>query len=237
MRFIRVFGPMLSAVVLTSAGPSELLAQNASNRAPRTITVSGQGSVSAKPDMVEISAGVQSEAATARQALRRNSATMRGVIRALKDTGIAARDIRTSNISVNPRYERSRDQRQNKLTGYRVNNTVRVRVRDIRQLGETLDQIVELGSNSVGGIRFIVSEADRLRDDARERAIENARRRAELLARAAGAELGRVHTITEGFSGGAPRATFARARAAESVPIEPGEQALTANVTVTWILR
>lgn len=205
----------------------------------RTITITASGEVAAEPDLAVISTGVVSEAETARAALMTNSTAMRKVIDGLKTAGIAARDIRTSQLSIEPRYTSSTSGRASSIQGFRVTNRVTVTLRDMTKLGETLDQVSSLGANQMGGIQFMVSKAETLTDEARGQAMQNAIRRAQLYAKAAGADLGPVVTITEEvhafrpYAGGVART----ASAAPAIPIEQGEQKLTVNVNVTWALK
>lgn len=209
------------------------------NEMQRTVTVSASASVSAKPDMARLSSGVQTEAATARQATSENTKAMANLIDGLKSLGIADKDIQTSNFSVNPRYQHNRDGRAPKIDGYQVSNEVSVVIRDLKAVGDILDKMIGLGANQMRGLTFEVSQAETLSDAARTEAIANARRRAELFAKAAGAEVGEVIEIREGASGPVgPRPMMAsRREMAESVPIETGEQDLSASVTVTWALK
>ena len=129
------------------------------------------------------------------------------------------------------------DYRLRVIDGYRVSNQVSVLVRDLKALGGLLDKLVSLGANQVNGLSFEVSKAETLKDDARKEAVANARRRAELLAAAAGAEVGDVVTISEEASFGGPRPMGMRAAKADMVPIEAGTETLEARVTVTWKLK
>lgn len=204
----------------------------------RTVTVSASGSVEVEPDAAQVSAGAVSEARTAREALKENSALMDGIISGLKDLRIDAADIQTSSFNVNPQYTNSRDGRPAVIRGYQVSNQVEVVVRDLDQLGQILDQLVGLGANQIRGLSFIVTDAETVKDAARKKAIENARRRAELYAEAAGASVGSVVTISENAVHGGPRpVAMGRAAFAESVPVERGTETLQANVTVTWALE
>lgn len=231
---------LLAGVLALSATSGAQAQADDTESAQRHITVTASGSVRAVPDMVLISTGVQTTAKTARDALADNSAAMRRVISRMKEIGIRGRDIATDNLSIQPDYKRTRDNsRPPQVTGYRVNNSVRIRVRDISLLGDVLDQVVRLGANQVGGIQFQVSRAERLRDDARTKAFENARRRAQLFAREGDARLGKVLMIREGHAGFSPRpaAMSLRQARASSVPVEAGTQELSSSVTVTWALR
>lgn len=205
----------------------------------RTVTVSASATVQAAPDAASITSGVVSDAETARAALDANSKSMSNLIDGLKATGIAEKDLQTSNFSIQPRYENVQQNEPPQLVGYRVLNSINVVVRDLARLGETLDLMVSLGANNVDDMNFIVSNAETLKDDARRAAIANALRRAELYAAAAGAEVGdvvRISEETQAFEGG-PRPMFRGAVMAASVPVATGQETLEARVTVTWELE
>jgi uncharacterized protein YggE len=214
------------------------MAEAQERRPERSVSVSATGSVGAEPDVAHISTGVVSEADTAREALSRNSATMKKLIDGLKGQSIAAKDIQTTSINVEPRYQQFKDGRPAVIAGYRVVNQVRIIARNLSKLGEVLDQAVTLGANQMGGIQFEVSNAETLKDEARKRAMENALRRAKLFAAGAGAEVGEVLSISEDVQFIGPRPVpMTRAMAAEAVPIERGTQMLEARVNVTWALK
>jgi uncharacterized protein YggE len=208
------------------------------SRPDRSVSVSATGTVGAEPDTAHISTGVVSEAESAREALNRNSATMKKLIDGLKKQGIVDKDIQTTAINVEPRYQQYKDGRPATIAGYRVVNQVRIIARDLGKLGEVLDQAVTLGANQMGGIQFEVSNAETLKDEARKRAMENALRRAKLYAAGAGAEVGPVISISEDVQFTGPRPVpMTRALAAEAVPVEAGTQMLEARVHVTWALK
>ena len=208
-------------------------------RPDRSVSVSATGTVGADPDMAHVSTGVVSEAESAREALNRNSATMKKLIDGLKAKGIVEKDIQTTSINVEPRYQQFKDGRPAAIAGYRVVNQVRIIARDLTKLGDVLDQAVTLGANQMGGIQFEVSNAETLKDEARKRAMDNALRRAKLYAAGAGAEVGPVISISEDvqFIGPRPVPMARTALAAEAVPIEAGTQMLEARVHVTWSLK
>lgn len=212
---------------------------NAEDKPPmRSITVSASGQVSAEPDMANVSSGVVTEANTAREALTKNTAAMKKLIAGLKTAGVEAKDIQTTSFNVNPVYSNPRDGKSPEITGYQVNNQVTIRARNLDKLGDILDGMVTLGANQMNGLSFEVSKAETLKDDARKEAVANARRRAELIATAAGAALGEVQTISEDTSDYQPRPmAYARAAMAEAVPVERGTATLEARVTVTWTLK
>jgi hypothetical protein len=204
----------------------------------RSVTVSASASVQAKPDAARIQSGVVTEATTATAALAANTKAMTNVIDGLKSLGVEAKDIQTTNFNVNPRYNHNRDGGPPEITGYQVTNEVSVMIRDLAGVGDILDKLISLGANQMRGLQFLVTQAETLKDQARTEAMENARRRAELFANTAAAEVGEVIAIREGAGNiDSLRPMFEATRAAaQSAPIESGEQSLSASVTVTWAL-
>jgi len=230
----------LAIVICASSFLAPMSPVAAAQDKTRTITLTGTGSVKARPDIVHISTGVSSDAKTADAALSANTAAMTRVVSRLKTMGLEAKDIQTTNFSVQPRYRHFKDGQPPAVIGYRVINSVRITVREISRLGAILDKVVTLGSNQIGGILFSVSNAEELKDAARRNAMADAIRKAEIYVAAAGARLGQVKNISESFTSGPPQPVFARTamRAeAASVPIEAGEQSLEVRVNVTWELE
>jgi uncharacterized protein len=202
-----------------------------------TVTVAGTGTVSAAPDMAEITTGVVTQAPTAAQALAANRQAMERLLQALGALGIAARDIQTTNINVSPLRRQGRDGQPPEITGYEVTNQVRVKVRDVSRLGRVLDQQVGQGANLVYGIHFGQQEPAPLVDEARKRAMSDARRKAELYAAAAALKVGRVVAVQEAGVA-SPRPEMApRVAMSAAVPVAPGEQEIQASVTVTFTLE
>lgn len=232
---------MLAALLICglalTAAPSAGMAKDKDDA--RTVSVTGDGSAKGRPDTAHITTGVVSDGETARAALDANSTGMSAMIDKIKALGIAAKDIQTVNFAVHPRYTRAKEGEPQKISGYRVVNTVRVTVKDIDGLGKILDAVVAQGSNEIGGVAFSIEDSEKLSDDARREAMDDARRKASLLAEAAGAKLGKVLTISEEMPHPMPRQAFARAAvAAEAAPpIEAGEQSLSVRVNVTWELE
>ena len=207
------------------------------DKTERFVSVSATGSVVAVPDTAYITAGVLTEGDTARDALNRNNVATARLIDGLKAASIAAKDIQTSQLSVSPRYTQSKEGRPATVSGYTVSNQVRVTVRDVKRLGEILDQAITLGANQMHGISFEVSTAESLKDDARKAAMQNARRRAELYATAAGVQLGQVLRISEDVRDvGGPMLQKSRV-ALSGVPVEAGTQTLEVEVHVTYALK
>lgn len=209
---------------------------------PRTITVSGQGKATAPPNMATIRSGVVTQALTAQEALAANNRSMKTIMKVLQDKGVDNKDIQTSGFNISPEYPpytRGKPQKR-EIKGYRVSNNVAVKVRDLSRLGEILDALVRAGSNQISGISFGISDPSGVMNDARKRAIDDARGRAMLYAQAAGVRVGRVISISE-QSIRPPQPVFqARMAMADmapsSVPIATGEQEVSASINVMYQL-
>jgi hypothetical protein len=203
---------------------------------PRGLTVSGVGEVRAKPDLAVVRIGVVSQAATARAALDYNNAAMREIMRSLTEQGIAARDVQTSQFTVQPRYRHDRNgEAPPRIDGYEVSNQLAVTVRDLDRLGPVLDQAVRVGSNQILGVEFSLDDPEPRRDEARRLAVADAVRKAQVYAEAAGIELGPIRAMAEQTRAGPPQPVYRRMEMADaSVPIAEGEQAITVEVTVVW---
>ena len=205
---------------------------------PSRITVTGVGEVAAAPDMATISLGVTSRADTAAAAMSAVTEQLSRVLENLGAAGVAARDLQTSGLSLSPNIDYGRDQSPGEIDGYTATNQVSVRVRALESLGKTLDAAVRDGANTLNGLTFGLADPAPKMDEARRRAVDDARHRAELFAGAAGATLGPVLEISEGSAPG-PQPMFRMADAAAApapVPVEAGELTLSASVTITWQL-
>jgi uncharacterized protein YggE len=209
------------------------------------ITVNGEGSAELVPDMAVLQLTVTREADTARQALDANSAAMAEVIKALRDQGIAERDIQTANFGIQPKYfypqPRAQGEREPpRIVGYTVRNGLNVRVRDLAKLGAIIDQSVTLGVNEGGNIMFTNDDPSAAIDKARAGAVQDATARAKTLARAAGVKLGRLLEIAENSYNPRPapmmRAEMMAASAADAVPVAVGENSYRVTVSVSYAI-
>lgn len=207
----------------------------------RTISVTGTGKVAAPPDMATIQTGVVTQADTARAALAANNEAMRKILDVLQQHGIADKDVQTSNFNVHPVYRQDPQRRHEpEVTGYRVQNQVRVKVRNLPKLGDVLDALVEAGSNQVSGISFDVDDSSGILNQARSRAIADAKTRAQVYAQAAGVKMGRVLAISEQppqMPRPMPMRMAMQAEAAASVPVATGEQDFQVTVYVEYELE
>ena len=206
-----------------------------------TLDVVAQGRTTRTPDLAVIRAGVVTSAATAAQSLRDNSDRMARVLAALRRAGVAARDIQTAQVSLQPQYRYAENQPP-VVTGYQATNNVAVRFRDVARSGAILDALVAQGANQIDGPTLTLDQPDAALDEARADAIRRARQRADLYARASGMQVARIVSIAEGAEQTGPRPpmpyAMARAKAADApTEIAPGEQEVTATVTVRFLLR
>jgi uncharacterized protein YggE len=204
---------------------------------PAAISVTGEATVSVPPDQAQIDAGVTSDAKTAREASDANNAAMGKVLLALKGAGIDARDMQTSRLSLQPQYAPNRSG-PSPVVGYRASNRVTVRLRDVTKVAGIIDVLVGAGANELGGINFMVSQASKLLDEAREKAVADARRKAEIYAKAAGVTLGEPLSISE-EGGAAPvfRSKMVGGMAASAAPVAQGEETLSVTVSVSWAIK
>jgi uncharacterized protein YggE len=198
----------------------------------------GSGKVSARPDMAQIQVGVITEAPSAAKALKDNNDAMAKLFAVVDGRGIDRKDVQTSSFSVVPQYKRGQHGEQlPEIVGYRVSNAVRVKVRKLDTLGSVLDEVVQQGVNQVQGISFSVAEPTPLLDEARRKAMADARRKAELYAKEAGVEVGGVLLIQEQTPHLPGPLVLGLARAeAVSVPIAEGELDIGATITVTYAI-
>jgi len=197
------------------------------------VIVVGEGSVTVTPDYARISSGVTTSAKTVKEAGDTNAKIMTNIIQTLVDAGIAKKDIQTSQFSIEPVYVSPTPPGGPKLSGYRVANQVNVTIHQIAQVGDILDRLVKAGATDAGSITFLVSDREKTLDQAREAAFTNARHKAELYAHAAGVNLGHIAWITESSDVAPILDGEVRAmKPAERMPIEVGENTITARVTV-----
>ena len=200
---------------------------------PPAISVTGEATVSAPPDQAQLDAGVTTDA---------NNVTMGKVLAALKGAGIAEKDYQTSRLSLSPQFANRPPSSPNappSIVGYHASNRVTIRLHDVSKVASVIDVLVGAGANDIGGLNFSVSQASKLLDDAREKAIADARRKAEIYAKAAGVTLGAPVNIAEVGSAPVPvfRPKMATAGFAAPTPVAQGEETLTVNVSVSWAIK
>jgi uncharacterized protein YggE len=241
----RFWAACVAGAVLWACGATR--AEGDERERPR-ISVSGTGKISAAPDVADINVGVVTQGNTAREALSANNEAMASLHQVLKQRGVAAKDIQTSQITVSPRYSQPpMNQPPNvaftpRIVGYEVVNSVQVTARDIPRMGALLDAVVQAGANQIYGINFRIDEPEKLLDEARKRAVAAAKRKAELYAGEANVVLGPpIRVVEEGTALPQQYQQFGQApmmaKMDAAVPVAPGQQELTVTVRVDYELR
>jgi hypothetical protein len=238
-KYLFVAAMVLIALVVSACGPTTV--NQAAPVPQRTVSVSGAGSANLVPDIAYIYLGVHTEKASASEAVDENNAQTQKMIEALKDFGIAGKDIRTTNFSIWPqeRYDQFTGTPTGEKT-YVVDNTVYVTVRDLDKLGDLLDTVVAAGANTVNSIQFDVADKSEALTQARAEAVKDAAKQAKELTDAAGVKLGEVQSIS--FYDSQPYPVFdgkggGGAAMESAVPIQPGQLTFTVTVSVTYEIK
>jgi uncharacterized protein YggE len=233
---------LVAASSLAFAGPppqggGPVAADAPASSLTRSISVTGTGRSDMAPDIAILSLGVTNSGATGREALDANSKAMTAVLEGLKTLGFGVTDIQTTGLSLNSNFDYSTT--PPKVLGYQATNGVTLKVKDLTKLGEILDAAVTNGANQINWLTFDVADKTAAMNDARTKAIQDARAKAELMAGAAGASVGRVLSISEGYmSSPAPAmAQTMRSDAAAPVPIAAGQVGLEAQISVVFELN
>ena len=203
---------------------------------PRTVTVNGTGMIEGTPDILELTIGVHTHAKSAGEALGRNSDLARGVISVLRDAGLKADDVQTSNLWMSAMYDDDGDH----VIGYAVSNIVSAKIRDLGKAGDIIDAATKVAGDEivVNGLYFSFDDNTELVVKARAEAVKRARSQAEQLAQAAGVELGDLLSMSEDSSPVGPvleaEAASPRGVGGDSAPIEPGSETLSVQVTLVY---
>jgi uncharacterized protein YggE len=228
------------------ASPAVAQTETGADHSPaETITVVGQGSVRIKPDIAQVSIGVETSAETVGQAVEDNKAQMESIMEALTQVGIAEKDIQTMNYSIQfDQYPESRPlpagtETEQAQPAYRVTNMVNVTIRDLEEVSNVLDAVVAGGANNIWGVTFSLEDQTAAQADARTKAIEDAGARAKALAELSGVTLGPVMSVSEVISGSAVPVVMREAAMAAggAGPISPGELEIGYQVQVAYFIE
>ena len=225
---------LVAGVVLVAAAIAGVaqphLGRSATPSTGSTITVTGNGTVDSTPNQASFDFGVTTNGATAAQALSSSSAEARSIIDALKKAGISAADIQTTQVSLWPQTTSN----GMKITGYQASNSVNVTA-GLAKSGALVDAAVGAGANNVDGPNLDTADKTSLYNQALDKALGDAKQKAEAIASATGLMLGPALKVREG--GQATPILYAdslQARPAATAPIEAGTQKIQASVTVTY---
>lgn len=229
----------LAALLATTAAAPAALAQAAPPAADSmfqatTLNLSAYGETRIAPDMATISLGVTTQAPTAQAAMQANAQNMSRVVESLRRAGIAAKDIQTSGLNLNPQYQYIENQPP-KLIGYQASNQVTVTVHDLARLGQAVDATVSAGANQVNGISFGLDDPTAAENAAREAAVRALQAKADLYARATGHRVVRLVTLSEGSASypqpPMPMAMASFRKEAADTSVSPGELKVRVDIT------
>ena len=227
----------LIAITLTGCEAENVIPLLQSSK-DRSIHVTGSGSVTGEPDIATLNLGVSVEKETVAEAREAAAAGITAVLDSLKANDTAEEDIQTENFNIHPQYDYTENGRV--LRGYRVNNTISAKVRELQRLRDIIDDAAAAGGDIVvvNSIQFMIEDPTELQMEARALAAKDAEAKAQTLADAHGVKLGKPVTITEVTSGGISPIVFAESIAADSLrtstPIEAGQLTVTVNITVVY---
>ena len=226
----------LTALALTACQPAGTTYVTSGGAAAPQIQVSATGQSFMAPDMATVSAGVVTQDKTAREAMFGNATKMTRAFEELEAAQIEKKDITTSQLSLQPRYN-YQNRQSPKIDGYEARNTVSAKTYNLDNVGAMLDALVKAGVNNINGVQFSIKDPKAAQAAAREEAIRDAKEKAEAMADAAGVKLGKLTSLSENRSFSPQPVAYARgALAADSVatPVSAGEQSLSVTVNMTY---
>jgi uncharacterized protein YggE len=235
---VAVVAVITTAVVAAGTGGAGAQTK-ADTSTPRTVTVNGTGMIEGTPDVLELTIGVHTHAKSAGEALGHNSDLAGSVIAVLRDAGLEADDVQTSNLWMSAMYDDDGDH----VIGYAVSNIVTAKIRDLGKAGKIIDAATKVAGDEivVNGLYFSFDDNTALVTKARAEAVKRARTQAEQLAHAAGVELGDLLSMSEDASPVGPvleaEAAAPRSVSDGSAPIEPGAETLSVQVTLVYEIR
>ncbi|MBX9617597.1 MAG: SIMPL domain-containing protein [Hyphomicrobiales bacterium] len=229
---------MIALAIAAACSTTSLHAADGDGAEPARLSLTGRGEAHATPDIATLTIGVVTQGANARDAAQANNRAMNEAVNSLKAGGVEARDLQTSNYTIQPLYTSDPNRSTTpRIASYRATNTLIVQIRDLTKVGDLLERAVSLGANTVSGPNFSLADPEMKRNEARKAAMADALARAKLYAEGLGFRLGRVLMVREGETFARARALSAEVRAAAlpaPPPIEAGESTISANVSVDW---
>ncbi|HGJ66466.1 TPA: DUF541 domain-containing protein [bacterium] len=199
------------------------------------MSVSGSATVTKSPDIATSQIGVQTIAKELDPAINENNRKAEAIINALKALGIAEKDIKTISFNIYPQRDYTKD--PNAIIGYQVDNMLSVTFRDLTKVGRGLQDAVKAGANNIYGINFTLDNPEEAQNEARILAIQNARKKAESIASAAGIKLGKIVSINESYGSIPIYRDYNKSAAEGSVPVQSGELGVTVQVTLIYLIE
>lgn len=216
---------------------------------PAEISVTGEGRALAKPDVATITFGVTSQAEKSQDAVNQNNPKMNAVIKSIKDSGVEDKDVRTTSYNLYPVYGSERVEplyypiTNNKIVGYRLDQQVEVKIRNFDKINEIVDKATSSGANTVGSLQFAVDDIEKVKEEARAKAIKQAKEKAAVLASQTGLKIEKLINISEGYGPkqiyrlGMGGAMAKESSVAPAPQIEPGQTEINISVTLTYRIK
>ncbi|OBI44730.1 hypothetical protein A5707_02670 [Mycobacterium kyorinense] len=229
LRLLFALGLVAAALSACDSGPGPV------GDNPRQVTVVGAGNIQGLPDTLTADVGIEFIAPDVTSAMDQTNDRQQAVINAVTDAGVDAKDISTTNVSVQPQYSGGTEN----ITGYRASNSIRVKIRKLDTASHVLTVVVGAGGDAtrLNSVSYSIEDDSQLVKDARARAFQDAKDRAGQYAQLSGLSLGKVISISEA-SGAPPMPTpMPRSPMAAEVPLQPGQQTVSFSVTAVWELR
>lgn len=230
--------PFVGATMLFALATAPVRAQT-TPLPPPSINVMSRGEVQVAPDRARVQVGIETQARTAAQASQENNKKQAAILAAIRALGIPAAQIQTLNYSVMPMQRYDEKERRTVIDGYRVSNIVSVETDKLEQAGPIIDAGLNNGANRVAGLQFLVKNRDAAQEQALKQAVENARRQAEVAAKAAGGQLGELLELSiNDFERPEPMSMMAMAKMSDAAgaptPISEGQATVAISVATRW---
>ncbi|MBI4837302.1 MAG: SIMPL domain-containing protein [Candidatus Portnoybacteria bacterium] len=206
-----------------------------------TITVSGQGKILAKPDIGRVDLSALTESKTVADAVSENNQNMNKVVRAMKKAGISENDLKTAVYNINPKYQYTSG--KSSIIGYEVVQTLAVKIRELDKSSEILDAAATAGANQIGSLSFTIDDPEKIKEEATQKAIANAKEKAGTMAQSLGIKLGRIigfdensePTLSSLYYGLGGRGSAAESALAPEVQV--GQNEITVSVNLTYEVK
>lgn len=221
------------------AGPIPFSVNSVTTTKSDAFQVTGEGKVTATPDLAVVNAGVTANGVTVKAAQDQLNGNINKVSAAIKALGVDPKDIQTSNYNINPTVDFTGNQ---KITGYTANSNLTIKIRNIEKINQVIDAATASGANQVGGVSFEVSDKTKAENEARQKAVADAKKKAENAAKIAGFRLGQLVNYQENFEGQPiPMPLRAAQGSADTVSpptqVEPGTNEIRVTVTLSYEIR
>lgn len=237
-------GFLVIAIVFGILGAGFLWRANNAVVPSRTITVSGEGKISIKPDIASVSFAVVSQGENPKTISEENTQKINKALEYIRSQGVEEKDIKTSDYNLYPRYRWSELRGESLIVGYELRQTINIKLRDLERVGEIIGGLAGVGINEIHSLSFSVEDPEVQRNEARVAAFEQARVKAEAMAKASGVSIARVVNFSE-TSQGYPGPYYDRSLAlgkggdgeSFSPDIQPGEQEIAVQISVTYEIR